>query len=49
MQFVFFKISSFYLLEQDLIGLDASGQVVFHSALVDVDEELHLSKAMLRR
>ena len=43
--FVFFL----FRLEQDLIGLTSSGQVVYHSALVDVEDELTLSRKMLKR
>ena len=37
------------LLEQDLIGITDQGQMVFHSSLADVDDELKLSKRMLQR
>ena len=41
----------FYIvsLEQDLIGITDQGQMVFHSSLADVDDELKLSKKMLQR
>ena len=37
------------LIEQDLIGITDQGQMVFHSSLADVDDELKLSKRMLQR
>lgn len=37
------------LLEQDLIGITDQGQMVFHSSLADVDDELKLNKKMLQR
>lgn len=36
-------------IEQDLIGLTNEGQVVFHSSLADVEDELKLSKRLLTK
>jgi translation initiation factor eIF-2B subunit gamma len=36
-------------IERDLIGMTNSGQMVFHSSLADVEDELKLTKKMLQR
>lgn len=37
------------IIERDLIGVCEDGQVVFHSAMADIEDTLKLSKALLKR